>query len=118
MRPSAGADDDVGSSTRPASRAAGREPGRATSDEGGADLGASHRRNPPLVPEAGMGDGGLSTSGGAAGGARGHGGEDLGRRDVGMQGSPADEAASGPAEYKGTSRFDYDRTTDDAAAES
>jgi len=48
------------------------------SDPNAGDVGATppvvapaggQRRNPPLVPDAGMGDGGISSSGGAAGGA-------------------------------------------------
>ncbi len=33
------------------------------------DAGTGERRNPPLVEDAGFGDGGISASGGAAGGA-------------------------------------------------
>jgi hypothetical protein len=67
------------------------------------------RKNPPLVPDAGMGDGGISASGGVSGGARGHGGTS----DRGA-GSPRCGSESGPGEYKATSRFDYDRRDVDA----
>ena len=66
------------------------------------------RRNPPLVEDAGMGDGGISMSGGKAGGARGHGG----RSDRGA-GSPTGEEKAGPGEYKSTSRFDLDHPSSD-----
>jgi hypothetical protein len=66
------------------------------------------RKNPPLIPDAGMGDGGISMSGGASGGARGHGGTS----DRGA-GSPTGEGDAGPGEYKASSRFDYDRRDSD-----
>jgi hypothetical protein len=78
------------------------------------DLGGSgERRNPPLVEDAGMGDGGISMSGGRAGGARGHGG----RSDSGA-GSPTGEEKAGPGEYKSTSRFDLDHPSSDIGDDS
>jgi hypothetical protein len=68
----------------------------------------AERRNPPLVEDAGMGDGGITMSGGRAGGARGHGG----RSDRGA-GSPTGEEKAGPGEYKSTSRFDLDHPSSD-----
>jgi hypothetical protein len=65
------------------------------------------RNNPPLVEEAGTEDGGLTLSGGAAGGARGN----AGTSDSGA-GGPLGESV-GPGEYKATSRFDYDHGTVD-----
>ena len=70
------------------------------------------RRNPPLVEDAGIGDGGISMSGGRAGGARGHGG----RSDRGA-GSPTGEGEAGPGEYKSTSRFDLDHPSSDIGDE-
>ena len=73
----------------------------------------AERRNPPLVEDAGMGEGGISMSGGKAGGARGHGG----RSDSGA-GSPTGEGKAGPGEYKSTSRFDLDHPSSDIGDES
>ena len=56
---------------------AGVSDASARSDQGTEDAstsGRGPRLNPPENPTAGMGDGGLGTSGGVAGGARGHGG--------------------------------------------
>src|SRR5215208_3358565 len=64
------------------------------------------RRSPEEVSDAGGGDGGLSQSGGRAGGARGHGGAS---RDV----SPAEESRGGPAQFKSTSRMDLDHPGSD-----
>lgn len=65
------------------------------------------RKNPPLTEGVdGSGEGGLSMSGGRAGGERGHGGTS----DSGA-GGPDGEARGGPGEYKGTSRFDLDHGT-------
>jgi hypothetical protein len=65
------------------------------------------RKNPGLDEAvAGMGEGGLSASGGRAGGARGN----SGTSDAGA-GGPEGESRGGPGEYKGTSRFDLDRGT-------
>jgi hypothetical protein len=75
--------------------------------------GSAERRNPPLVEDAGMGDGGISMSGGRAGGARGHGG----RSDRGA-GSPTGEEKAGPGEYKSTSRFDLDHPSSDIGDDS
>ena len=47
---------------------------RERPDAGIQAAGAGGRKNPPLMEDAGMGDGGITISGGAAGGARGHGG--------------------------------------------
>ena len=66
------------------------------------------RRNPPELPDAGLGDGGISMSGGIAGGERGHGGT-----SVGGAGGPTGESAAGPGEYKATSRFDLDHPSSD-----
>jgi hypothetical protein len=54
----------------------------------------------------GRGEGGISMSGGRAGGARGHGGTS----DSGA-GGPEGESRGGPGEYKSTSRFDLDHGT-------
>jgi len=67
------------------------------------------RRNPPLTEGVdGSGEGGLSMSGGRAGGARGHGGTS----DSGA-GGPEGESLGGPGEYKSTSRVDLDHGTID-----
>jgi hypothetical protein len=67
----------------------------------------AQRRSPELTPGVEqMGTGGLSMSGGRAGGARGHGGES----DAGA-GGPEGESRGGPGEYKSTSRGDLDRGT-------
>jgi hypothetical protein len=65
----------------------------------------SPRTNPPLVTDD-TGPGGISMSGGAAGGARGSGGTS----DMGA-GTPEGYEKSGPGEQKGTSRFDYEHGT-------
>lgn len=75
-----------------------------TGDEGGhlrIPEGGGQRRNPPLTPDAGIGDGGLSASGGAAGGARGNSGSS-------DRANPANESAGGPGEYRSSSRADLD----------
>jgi hypothetical protein len=82
-----------------------------------ADMGAGGpRRNPPLVPDVATEDGGISESGGVAGGDRGHGGTS----EAGA-GTPEGETKAGPGEYRATSRFDYDHGTvykdDDEAGE-
>jgi len=59
------------------------------------------RQNPPLVEDAGMGDGGISVSGGVAGGSRGHGGTS----DSGA-GGPMGDTAGGPSQHNAASRFD------------
>ncbi len=64
------------------------------------------RRSPEEVPDAGLGDGGLSQSGGRAGGARGHGGAS---DDV----SPAEESRGGPGQHRSTSRTDLDHPSSD-----
>ena len=69
--------------------------------------GSGPRRNPPENPTAGMGDGGLSMSGGVAGGARGHGGSSDAMESL--------DAGDQPGEFKGTSRLDLDHTGSDAA---
>ncbi len=66
------------------------------------------RKNPPELPDAGLGDGGISMSGGIAGGERGHGGT-----SVGGAGGPTGESAAGPGQYKATSRFDLDHPSSD-----
>jgi len=63
------------------------------------------RRNPPLTGGVEqLGTGGLSQSGGAAGGARGH----AGHSDDGA-GGPMGDSRSGPGQHKSTSRGDLDR---------
>jgi hypothetical protein len=65
------------------------------------------RKSPELTPGVEqLGTGGLSQSGGRAGGARGHGGES----DDGA-GGPEGESRGGPGEYKSTSRGDLDHGT-------
>ncbi|MFL5577047.1 MAG: hypothetical protein ACJ79S_13865 [Gemmatimonadaceae bacterium] len=73
----------------------------------GAGRGGVARRNPPLVEDSAFEDGGVSMSGGVAGGERGHAGSS-------DRANPAEEGKSGPAEYKSTSRMDLDRSTDEA----
>jgi hypothetical protein len=63
--------------------------------------GAGGRKNPPLMEDAGTGDGGISVSGGVAGGARGHGGTS----DSGA-GGPMGDTAGGPGEFNAASRLD------------
>jgi hypothetical protein len=89
----------------------GESPGERTGDVGftGMEGAPTERKNPPLTEGVdGSGEGGLSMSGGRAGGDRGHGGTS----DSGA-GGPEGESRGGPGEYKGTSRFDLDRSTDD-----
>jgi hypothetical protein len=71
----------------------------------------TQRKSPELTPGVEqLGTGGLSQSGGQAGGARGHGGAS----DSGA-GAPEGESRGGPGEYKSTSRGDLDHgTVDDA----
>ena len=63
------------------------------------------RKNPPLVKDD-TGPGGISMSGGAAGGARGS----AGTSDMGA-GTPEGYEKAGPGEQKGTSRFNYEHGT-------
>jgi hypothetical protein len=70
------------------------------------------RKNPPLVDDAGTGDGGLSASGGLAGGERGH----AGRSDAGA-GAPDADSGDRPAQHRSTSRLDLDRPGSDARGE-
>jgi hypothetical protein len=65
------------------------------------------RSSPELTPDAEkLGTGGLSQSGGRAGGARGHGGTS----DSGA-GGPEGDSRSGPGEHKSTSMEDLDHHT-------
>jgi hypothetical protein len=81
----------------------GETPDRVSGGSPGADL-SGDRRNPDLTPGAGgLGEGGISASGGRAGGERGN----SGTSDSGA-GGPEGESRSGPGEYKSTSRFDLD----------
>lgn len=66
---------------------------------------SAHRTNPPLSDDA-LGDGGISSSGGVAGGARGG----AGKSSSGA-GTPEGYEKSGPGEQKSTSRFDLDGGT-------
>jgi hypothetical protein len=66
---------------------------------------SAHRANPPLSDDA-LGDGGISSSGGVAGGARGG----AGKSSSGA-GTPEGYEKSGPGEQKSTSRFDLDGGT-------
>jgi hypothetical protein len=76
---------------------------RERPDEGIAPGGkGTQRRNPPLVADSATADGGLSASGGVAGGARGHGGSS-------DRANPARESDAGPGEHRSTSRIDLDR---------
>jgi hypothetical protein len=72
---------------------------------------SAHRTNPPLSDDA-LGDGGISSSGGAAGGARGG----AGKSSSGA-GTPEGYEKSGPGEQKSTSRFDLDHGTLDEPEE-
>ena len=75
---------------------------RERPDEGITPGGAgTQRRNPPLVADAATEDGGLSMSGGRAGGARGHAG-------ASDRANPARESDAGPGEHRLTSRMDLD----------
>ena len=70
-------------------------------------MGEGERMNPPLTEGVdGSGEGGLSMSGGRAGGARGHGGT-----SDSSAGGPEGESRGGPGEYKSTSRVDLDHGT-------
>lgn len=60
------------------------------------------RQNPPLVEDAGMGDGGISVSGGVAGGSRGHGGTS----DSGAGGPMGDTSGGRPAQFDAASSID------------
>ena len=66
---------------------------------------SARRTNPPLSDDA-LGDGGISSSGGAAGGARGG----AGKSSSGA-GTPEGYEKAGPGEQKSTSRFDLDGGT-------
>jgi hypothetical protein len=66
---------------------------------------SAQRTNPPLSDDA-LGDGGISSSGGVAGGARGS----AGKSSSGA-GTPEGYEKSGPGEQKSTSRFDLDGGT-------
>ena len=67
------------------------------------------RKSPPLTPGVEqLGTGGISQSGGRAGGERGHGGES----DSGA-GGPLGESRGGPGEYKSTSLGDLGHGTVD-----
>lgn len=69
---------------------------------------SGERRNPELTPGVEqLGEGGLTISGGSAGGARGN----AGTSDRGA-GGPEGESRGGPGEYKSTSRGDLDRGTE------
>ena len=83
----------------PSARSDQRAEGTSTSSRG-------PRLNPPENPTAGMGDGGLGTSGGVSGGARGHGG-----RSDAMDDSLS--AGGRPSERESTSRTDPDHGTVD-----
>jgi len=69
---------------------------------------AGGRRNPPLMDDVATGDGGLSVSGGVAGGARGHGGQS----DAGA-GAPDQDPGDTPAEHRASSRLDLDHPGSD-----
>jgi hypothetical protein len=73
--------------------------------------GPGGRKSPELVPDAGMGDGGIDMSGGAAGGARGHGGT-----SSAGAGGPMGDTAGGPAQHDAASRADLDHPSDDERA--
>ncbi len=63
---------------------------------------SAHRTNPPLSEDA-LGAGGISSSGGVAGGARGG----AGKSSSGA-GTPEGYEKAGPGEQKSTSRFDLE----------
>jgi hypothetical protein len=71
--------------------------------------GGGGRQNPPLMEDAGMGDGGISVSGGVAGGSRGHGGSS----DAGAGGPMGDTSGGRPASFDAASRFDLDAPSSD-----
>jgi hypothetical protein len=77
-----------------------RDGSGAPRERAGDDI-AGGRKNPPLMDDAGTGDGGISAAGGAAGGGRGHGGSS----DAGA-GSP--DSGSRGAEHRDSSRVDLD----------
>jgi hypothetical protein len=77
---------------------------RERPDAGIQAAGAGGRKNPPLMEDAGMGDGGISVSGGVAGGARGHGGTS----DSGAGGPMGDTSGGRPAQFDAGSRMDLD----------
>lgn len=85
-------------------------PGVSDASTGEGNLAASGdevaRRNPPLTPDVASSEGGVSQSGGRAGGDRGH----AGTSDRGA-GGPLGDMRSGPAQYKSTSRGDVDHGT-------
>ncbi|HEY9427828.1 MAG TPA: hypothetical protein VIR34_11790 [Gemmatimonadaceae bacterium] len=72
---------------------------------------SARRTNPPLSDDA-LGDGGISSSGGVAGGARGG----AGKSSSGA-GTPEGYQKAGPGEQKSTSRFDLDGGTLDEPEE-
>lgn len=82
---------------------------RARPDEGIRQGGPGGRKSPELVPDAGMGDGGIDMSGGAAGGARGHGGT-----SSAGAGGPMGDTAGGLAGHDAASRTDLDGPDDEA----
>ena len=86
----------------------GDSPGGRTGDVSLTGMGpAADRKNPPLTEGVdGSGEGGLSMSGGRAGGERGN----AGTSDGGA-GGPEGESKGGPGQYKGTSRLDLDHGT-------
>lgn len=73
-----------------------------------ADAGGAIRKSPAQTPDVEqLGTGGLSQSGGRAGGERGN----AGTSDDGA-GGPEGESRGGPGQYKSTSRGDLDRGSD------
>ncbi len=88
----------------------GDSPGGRTGDVSLTGMGRpGDRKNPELTEFVdGSGEGGLSMSGGRAGGERGN----AGTSDSGA-GGPEGESKGGPGQYKGTSRFDLDHGTID-----
>ena len=75
---------------------------RERPDAGIQTAGPKGRQNPPLLEDAGMGDGGISVSGGVAGGARGHGGTS----DSGAGGPMGDTSGGRPSQFDAASRMD------------
>jgi hypothetical protein len=92
----------------------GDSPGDRTGDVALTGMGEpADRKNPPLTEGVdGSGEGGLSMSGGRAGGERGN----AGTSDSGA-GGPEGESKGGPGEYKSTSRFDLDHGTTDRSGD-
>ena len=83
------------------SDASARDDQRAETVSGSAAGAEGVRRNPPMREDGGgIGDGGLSASGGVAGGARGHGGT--------SDSMESPDAGGRPAQHKSTSRTDLD----------